>query len=72
MEEAMKKTVCVWCSAFIKVEEPYNDLQHKAVCSVTCQQAEMMFTQYWSDEEINQRMHYQELTREADNEAQEA
>ena len=59
----MKTTCCVWCSAFIKVEDTFNDLQHKAVCSQTCKEAEMMFTQFYSDEEINRRAHYFELTK---------
>jgi len=65
----MKTTCCVWCFTFVKVKDTFNDLQHKAVCSVTCKEAEMMFTQYWSDEEINRREHYKELTQGRDDEA---
>jgi hypothetical protein len=65
----MKTTCCVWCSAFVKVRDTYNDLQHKAVCSTTCREAEMMFTQYWSDEEINRRAHYRKLTQGEDDDS---
>jgi len=59
----MKTTACVWCSTFVTVPDTYNDRQHKAVCSPVCKSAEMMFTEYWSDEEINRRAHYKELTK---------
>ena len=65
----MKITCCIWCSTFVKVEDTFDDLQHRAVCSVTCKEAEMMFTQYWSDEEINRREHYKQLTKGEDHEA---
>ena len=64
----MKTVCCCWCFAFVKVRDTFNDLQHKAVCSVTCKEAEMMFTQYWSDEEINRRAHYRYLTTGEDGE----
>jgi len=62
----MKATACVWCSDLIKVPDTYDDLQHKAVCSRVCRTAEMMFMEYWSDEEINRRRHYNELTQGGD------
>jgi len=68
----MKTTACVWCSTFVTVPDTFDDLQHKAVCSPTCKSAEMMFTEYWSDEEINRRAHYRYLTEGEDDEAQEA
>ena len=62
----MKKTACVWCSCIVSVRDDFDDLQHKAVCSQTCKEAEMMFTQFYSDEEINQRAHYKILTQGSD------
>ena len=59
----MKTTACCWCDTFVKVRDTYDEMQHKAVCSVTCKEAEMMFCQFYSDEEINRRAHYQELTK---------
>ena len=64
----MKTTCCVWCSAFVKVQDTYDDLQHKAVCSPVCKSAELMFSEYWSDEEINQRAHYRFLMEGYDEE----
>ena len=68
----MKRTCCVWCSALLYVKEPLDEKKHKPVCSVTCSEAEMMFTQYWSDEEINRRAHYKELTEGLNDEEEEA
>ena len=68
----MKTTCCVWCHALVKEPENYHDLEHKVVCSPTCKSAEMMFSDYWSDEEINRRAHYRYLTMGRDNETQEA
>ena len=56
------KTVCCWCWKEIKVSDTYDGLQHKAICSPVCKAAEMMFSEYWSDEEINRRVHYRYLT----------
>ena len=64
----MKLTSCVWCSEPCKVQDDYDDLQHKAVCSPVCKAAEMMFMEYWSDEEINRRAHYRYLTEGEDSE----
>ena len=58
----MKLACCVWCSTFVKVPDTYDDLLHKAVCSPVCKSAELMFSEYWSDEEINRRAHYRYLT----------
>jgi len=65
----MKSACCVWCGTFLKVRDTFNDLQHKAVCSVTCKEAEMLFTLHWSDKEINRRAHYQELTKGEDDDS---
>ena len=58
----MKNAACVWCSELINVPDTYDDLQHKAICSPVCKSAELMFSEYWSDEEINRRAHYRYLT----------
>ena len=58
----MKKTCCVWCSAIVSVQDTYNDLQHKAVCSPACKAAETIFCLYMSDDNVAQRAHYRELT----------
>jgi len=62
----MKNAACIWCHASVKVPDTYNDLQHKAVCSPVCKAAELMFSEYWSDEEINRRAHYRYLTEGTD------
>jgi len=62
----MQNTACVWCSDLIEVPDTYNDLQYKAVCCPACKAAELMFTEYWSDEEINRRAHYRHLTEGQD------
>jgi hypothetical protein len=59
----MKTTCCVWCSAPVKVLDTYDDLQHKAVCSPGCKDAETLFCIHYSDEEINRRDHYHDLTK---------
>ena len=61
-----KKSVCVWCHSIIDVPDHYDDLQHKAVCSRGCRDAEQLFTAIYSDEEINRREHYAYLTRGED------
>jgi hypothetical protein len=58
----MKTTVCVWCDTFVKVQDTFDDLQHKAVCSQSCKDAETLFNLWMSDEEINRRAHYRYLT----------
>ena len=62
------KTACVWCSRLVKVADDYDDLQHKAVCSQSGKDAETLFNLWMSDEEINRRAHYQELTKGGDSE----
>lgn len=62
----MKTTVCVWCSKLVKVEDDYDDLKHKAVCSKGCWDAETLFNLHFSDEEINRRAHYRALTTGGD------
>jgi len=62
------KTACVWCSKLVKVADDYDDLQHKAVCSQSCKDAETLFNLWMSDEEINRRAHYHYLTTGEDRE----
>jgi hypothetical protein len=59
----MKNTACVWCGSIIRVRELFNEKTQKAVCSQSCKDAEMLFNVHWSDEEINRRTHYIELTK---------
>ena len=59
----MKTTCCIWCHTPVKVRDTFDDLQQKAVCSVGCRDAETLFEIMFSDEEINRRNHYQELTK---------
>ena len=61
-----KLSACVWCSAIVKVPDTYNDLQHYAVCSPACKAAELVFRQWMSDEAVDQRAHYEELTKGED------
>jgi len=62
------KTACVWCSKLVKVADDYDDLQHKAVCSQSCKDADPLFNLWMSDEEINRRAHYHYLTTGEDRE----
>ena len=64
----MKDTVCVWCSAPVKVRDHYNDLQHKALCSQGCRDAEQLFCYLYSDEEAHRRAHYLYLTQGGEDE----
>lgn len=63
MKPVMINTCCVWCWKPVKVKAPYDELRHKAVCSQPCKDAEMLFKWHFSDEEINRRAHYRELTK---------
>ena len=56
-----KLTCCCWCSAIVTVDDTYNDLQHKAVCSPACRAAETTFINWMSDEAIAERAHYRKL-----------
>lgn len=58
-----KLTACVWCLKIVSVPNTYNDLQNKAVCSPACRAAEETFMRWMSDEAINQRVHYAQLTQ---------
>lgn len=51
----MKKTVCIWCSSVISVNNDYDERNHKAVCSPSCKASEILFTFCYGDEEIYRR-----------------
>ena len=59
----MKTVCCMWCLSPIQVKDTFKEQKRKIVCSQSCKDAEMLFTLHWSDEEINRRAHYHELTR---------
>lgn len=59
----MRHTVCCWCLSIVKVSKNFNEKTHRAVCSQSCKDAENLFNLHWSDEEINRRAHYRELTK---------
>jgi hypothetical protein len=52
------KDFCLWCDSVVKAPENKN-----YVCCEECQLIEWLFQQWMSDEEINRRTHYAELTR---------
>ena len=60
----MKDANCIWCLAPIKVQDTFDDLQHKAVCSQSCKSAEMLFCMYYSDTEIKHRAVWDMLKEE--------
>ena len=61
------KTVCAWCLQLITVPDTFDEKKEKAVCKGTaCHAAELLFTQMYSDKEINRRTHYAELTKGED------
>lgn len=59
----MPQACCNWCNSIIKVEKGYNPQIHRRYCSVQCVMADSMFEEWQSDEEINRRRHYEELTK---------
>lgn len=60
----MKLTCCIWCDAVIKVDDSYNDLQHRGVCSQSCKDAEHLFMMHFSDEEIYRRGMWDKIKEE--------
>lgn len=58
-----KKTVCCWCDSPVRVKDDFDEWHDVAVCSQACKAGEMTFRQWMSDEEINRRQHYKQLTR---------
>ena len=61
----MKSTACVWCSALIKVEDDYDDLRFKGVCSTGCKDAETLFNLHYSDENIKNRAVWERIANES-------
>jgi hypothetical protein len=59
----MKPWFCDNCDAPIKVQDDYDPLRCPVVCSIGCWKSEYTFMKWMSDEEINRRNHYKELTR---------
>ena len=57
-----KREVCIWCLYPVVVPENHKP-KKLLVCSTGCRDAEMLFQRMFSDEEINRRDHYTELTR---------
>lgn len=64
----MRDEFCHWCDKPVKVQNNFNPIKQSAVCSVGCRDAEAMFRQQYSDEEINRRAHYRYLTQGGDDE----
>jgi hypothetical protein len=58
-----KKSVCSWCLAIVSVPNNFDEKKHSAVCSPACKAGEMVFRYWMSDEEVNKRNHYRELTK---------
>lgn len=66
-EGAMTKLVCCeWCLEPLKVKDTFNPRKKKVVCSRGCHDAETLFNMMFSDEEINRKRHYDELTKGED------
>ena len=59
----MKPFCCCWCDALVNVRNTFNPLQNSVHCSKGCEDAEIMFRLWMSDEEIHRRTHYKELTQ---------
>ena len=53
------KRSCSWCT---KVFESTMPRPRKVFCTKGCRDAEAMFVEIFSDEEINRKAHYHELT----------
>ena len=52
---------CWWCNTPVKVNKRHN-FTNVTVCSKGCRDAWIMFERWMSDEEINRRDHYDQLT----------
>lgn len=64
MKKATKlKTSCFWCNTIITMQAGFNEKKHKPMCSTGCADAERLFTQLFSDEQINRERHYLDLTK---------
>ena len=60
------KTLCCWCLSPIKVTGKFNPKTDKDVCSQGCKDAEHLFCIHFSDEQINRRHHYRQLTSQGE------
>ena len=54
------KRSCSWCT---KIHETTIPRPNKVFCNAGCRDAENLFEICFSDEEINRRDHYQQLTK---------
>ena len=59
----MRNEYCCWCDKPVRVKDTFDPKTQSAVCSVGCRDAEKLFRNQFSDEEINRRAHYRYLTR---------
>lgn len=58
------KTSCGWCyKNTIKAPKGFREGIDVAYCSTGCRDADSIFKTAFSDEEINRRTHYKELTK---------
>lgn len=55
---------CSWCEKILDTNTPRPTI---VFCSQGCRDANELFEMMFSDEEINRRDHYRELTKGADN-----
>jgi hypothetical protein len=62
-KKTKNKTCCSWCLCGIIMQPGFNEKKHKPFCSQGCRDAEMLFNQLFSDEQINRNHHYDELTK---------
>jgi hypothetical protein len=53
---------CAWCNKLLTLDGERDDKQF-FYCSKSCKEADWMFKMMFSDEEINRRVHYRDLTR---------
>ena len=61
------KHVCAWCAKPVVTPKKYKK-GDKIACSIGCRDAETLFCNAFSDEEITRRAHYKELTTGDDDE----
>lgn len=59
----MKTVCCEWCLELIQVKDTFNPRKKAIICCRGCRDAETMFRMMFSDEEINRKRHYDDLTK---------
>jgi hypothetical protein len=64
----MPRATCGWCHTFLKVNDTYDNRIQTVYCCRQCLEADWLFRRWQSDEELNRKRHYQELTKGDDNE----